>query len=145
MAFMIAWILPATGRMQRLAIIRALCAGGNFLWVVVLSGRLWKEAHHDLRHDDMDVHAYGGCDPGALRLSFERRLALDLRDWRCDCPLSERLGGIMQAFEKVPALKAMAPTQIEPLFLVTQVVVLALFIALAFSAVKRSRSESFAA
>ena len=51
----------------------------------------------------------------------------------------------MQAFEKVPALKAMAPTQIEPLFLVTQVVVLALFIALAFSAVKRSRSESFAA
>src|SRR5205809_5169225 len=35
---------------------------------------------------------------------------------------------VVQAFEKVPALKAMAPTQSEPPFLVAQLVVLALFI-----------------
>jgi hypothetical protein len=38
--------------------------------------------------------------------------------------------GIVQAFQKVPALKAMAPTQSEPPFLFTQLVVLMLFIAI---------------
>src|SRR5256885_15866732 len=37
---------------------------------------------------------------------------------------------IVQAFQKVPALKAMAPTQSEPPFLVTQLVVMALCVAL---------------
>jgi hypothetical protein len=46
---------------------------------------------------------------------------------------------IVQLFEKVPALKAMAPTQSEPPFLIAQLVVLALFIALAIFAVKRFR------
>ena len=35
--------------------------------------------------------------------------------------------GVVQAFEKVPALKAMAPTQTEQPFKLTQIVVLALF------------------
>ena len=48
---------------------------------------------------------------------------------------------VVQAFEKVPALKAMAPTQSEPPFLVAQLVVLALFVALAIFALKRFRSE----
>jgi hypothetical protein len=39
--------------------------------------------------------------------------------------------GIVQAFQKAPALKAMAPTQSEPPFLLTQIVVMALFVALA--------------
>jgi hypothetical protein len=46
---------------------------------------------------------------------------------------------IVQSFEKVPALKAMAPTQSEPPFLIAQLVVLALFIVLAIFAVKRFR------
>src|SRR5438105_798713 len=48
---------------------------------------------------------------------------------------------VVQAFEKVPALKAMAPTQSEPPFLVAQLVVLALFIALTILALKRFRVE----
>ena len=38
---------------------------------------------------------------------------------------------IVQAFLKIPALKAMAPTQTEPAFKLTQLLVLALFIVLA--------------
>jgi flagellar biogenesis protein FliO len=43
----------------------------------------------------------------------------------------------VQLFEKVPALKALAPTQSEPPFLVAQLVVMALFILFAILAVKR--------
>jgi hypothetical protein len=46
---------------------------------------------------------------------------------------------VVQLFEKVPALRAMAPTQKEPPFLVVQLVVLALFVALTFMAAKRFR------
>ena len=44
---------------------------------------------------------------------------------------------IAQAFQKVPGLKAMAPTQSEPPFVIAQLVVLALFVALATVATKR--------
>jgi hypothetical protein len=44
---------------------------------------------------------------------------------------------VVQAFEKVPALKALAPTQSEPPFLIAQLVVMALFVVLAVVAVKR--------
>jgi hypothetical protein len=49
--------------------------------------------------------------------------------------------GVVQAFEKVPALKAMAPTQTEPPFKLTQLVVLALFIVLTGVAAIRFRPE----
>jgi hypothetical protein len=49
---------------------------------------------------------------------------------------------VVQSFEKVPALKAMAPTQKELPFLVVQVVVMALFVVLAIFAVKRFRIDS---
>ena len=49
--------------------------------------------------------------------------------------------GVVQAFQKVPALEAMAPRQTEPPFVVTQLVVLALFIVLAIVAAKRFRGE----
>jgi hypothetical protein len=49
--------------------------------------------------------------------------------------------GVAQAFLKVPALHAVAPQQTEPPFVVTQAVVLALFIVLAVLAAKRFRSE----
>ena len=48
---------------------------------------------------------------------------------------------IVQLFEKVPALRALAPTQSEPAFKLTQVVVLALFFALAVLSSIRFRSE----
>lgn len=46
---------------------------------------------------------------------------------------------IVQLFQKVPALKALAPTQSEPPFLFTQLVVLALFIVLTIVAAVRFR------
>jgi len=49
--------------------------------------------------------------------------------------------GIVQSFEKIPALNAMAPTQTEPPFKLTQLSVLGLFIVLGFVAVIRFRPE----
>jgi hypothetical protein len=46
---------------------------------------------------------------------------------------------VAQAFLKVPALKALAPTQSEPPFLVTQAIVLAAFVAIAIGAFKSFR------
>ena len=48
---------------------------------------------------------------------------------------------VAQLFQKVPALKAMAPTQAEPPFLIAQTVVLALFIVLGILATIRFRIE----
>lgn len=50
--------------------------------------------------------------------------------------------GVIQAFTKVPALHALAPTQKEPPFLVAQLVVLGIFIWLTILAAKRFRLES---
>jgi hypothetical protein len=48
---------------------------------------------------------------------------------------------VVQSFLKVPALKAMAPTQKEPPFVVAQVVVMVLFIVLGIFAVKKFHVE----
>jgi hypothetical protein len=48
---------------------------------------------------------------------------------------------VVQSFEKVPALKALAPTQKEPPFLVAQLLVMAIFIALTILATKRFHAE----
>jgi hypothetical protein len=47
---------------------------------------------------------------------------------------------IAQAFQKVPILKAMAPTQSKPPFLVAQLVVMVLFVVLTIVAARRFRS-----
>jgi hypothetical protein len=49
---------------------------------------------------------------------------------------------VIQSFDKVPALKALAPSQSEPPFVVTQLVVLALFVALTIAAAMRFRDPS---
>ncbi|HEY0405535.1 MAG TPA: hypothetical protein VGC89_07390 [Pyrinomonadaceae bacterium] len=49
--------------------------------------------------------------------------------------------GVVQAFQKLPSLKALAPTQSEPPFLLTQLVVIGLFITLAIIAAIRFRIE----
>jgi hypothetical protein len=48
---------------------------------------------------------------------------------------------IAQAFQKVSAFKAMAPTQSEPPFLVAQLVVMAVFVALTIAAALRFRPK----
>jgi hypothetical protein len=48
---------------------------------------------------------------------------------------------VVQLFEKVPALKAMAPTQSEPPFVAAQITVLVLFIVLSVFAAIRFRNE----
>ena len=48
---------------------------------------------------------------------------------------------VFQGFEKVPALKSLAPTQSEPPFLLAQLLVLALFIVLGIFAVKKFHPE----
>jgi len=48
---------------------------------------------------------------------------------------------IVQLFEKVPALRALAPTLSEPPFKVTQLVALALFVALTIAAAIKFRDE----
>jgi hypothetical protein len=50
---------------------------------------------------------------------------------------------VVQLFQKVAALKALAPTQSEPPFLVSQLMLLLLFIALGVSAAKKFRVETF--
>ena len=49
---------------------------------------------------------------------------------------------VVQLFEKVPALNAMAPTQSEPPFKITQVVVLAIFVVLGIFAAKGFRERT---
>ena len=52
---------------------------------------------------------------------------------------------LAQLFLRLPALIALAPTQKEPPFLLTQTLVLALFVWLGFAAVKGFRTEASAA
>jgi hypothetical protein len=49
--------------------------------------------------------------------------------------------GVVQSFEKIPALHAMAPTQTEQPFKLTQLIVLSLFVVLAIIAAIRFRPE----
>ena len=48
---------------------------------------------------------------------------------------------IVQLFAKLPALKAMAPTQSEPPFLVAQAAALGMFVALGFIAMRKFRPD----
>ena len=50
--------------------------------------------------------------------------------------------GVVQAFQKLPPLQNLAPTQSEPPFLVAQTVVLAVFAVLGLMAVKRYRTSA---
>jgi hypothetical protein len=49
--------------------------------------------------------------------------------------------GVVQAFEKVPALKALAPTQKEPPFAIAQLALLILFVVLGVVSVKKFRID----
>ena len=49
---------------------------------------------------------------------------------------------VVQGFLKVPALKAMAPKQKEPPFLIAQLLVMAIFIVIGFMAAKKFHPEA---
>ncbi len=49
---------------------------------------------------------------------------------------------VVQSFQKIPALQALAPTQSEPPFAVAQGIVLVLFVALGFFALRRFRPRA---
>ena len=57
--------------------------------------------------------------------------------------------GVVQAFQKLPVLNALAPTQSEPPFVIAQIVVLLLFVVLGIAAVRtfhpRSRAGGLSA
>jgi hypothetical protein len=90
---------------------------------------------------------------GALAIAMVARYALHLaRAWRRTYVVCAALALyfnmfvlVVQLFEKVPVLRALAPTQKEPPFLVSQLVVLAVFIGLTIIAVKRSHGEPVSA
>ncbi len=49
--------------------------------------------------------------------------------------------GVVQAFQKLPLLRPLAPTQSEPPFLIVQLAVMVIFIVLGFMAAKRFHPE----
>jgi hypothetical protein len=49
---------------------------------------------------------------------------------------------VVQSFEKVPALRALAPTQTEPPFAIAQLVVLALFVLAGIRAARRFKGDA---
>jgi hypothetical protein len=53
--------------------------------------------------------------------------------------------GVVQAFQKLPFLQPLAPTQSEPPFLIAQTVVLVAFVALGFLSLKRFHPQASAA
>jgi hypothetical protein len=95
-------------------------------------------------------HKVGIISLVVLAIAILARYAFHLaRSWRWIYVVSAMIAlylnvfvAIVQSFRKVPALKEIAPTQSEPPFLVTQVVVLALFIVLVIMAVKRFHTGS---
>jgi len=52
---------------------------------------------------------------------------------------------VVQSFEKVPALNALAPTQKEPPFAIAQIAVLVVFVVLTVLAVRKFHGEPAAA
>jgi hypothetical protein len=90
-------------------------------------------------------HIVGIISLVVLAIAIVARYALHLAGaWRwiyvIACVIALYLNvfvGIVQAFQRVPALNAIAPHQSEPPFAVTQLVVLALFVVLAIMATRR--------
>lgn len=95
----------------------------------------------------IDSHYLGAASLVVFALAMLARYAFRLAGaWRWIYAFSMVLGLwflvvvlIAQAFKKVPALTAMAPTQSEPPFLVVQLVGLAIFGLIAIAAVRKFR------
>jgi hypothetical protein len=92
-------------------------------------------------------HIVGVISLVVLAIALLARYALHLRGaWRWIYAVTAVLAlylnvfvGIVQAFQKVPALKALAPTQAEPPFVIAQLLALVIFVLLAVFASIRFR------
>ena len=101
-------------------------------------------------HRLLPSHIIGAVSLVALAVAIVARYSKNLTgSWGPTCVISAMIAFylnvfvlIFQAFLKVPALKAAAPTQSEPPFLAAQVVVMILFIVLTVRATRRFRVES---
>lgn len=101
-------------------------------------------------HKLMPSHIVGAISLVVLAIAIFARYVRHLaRGWRSTYVVSSILALyfnvfvlVVQSFMKVPALKALAPTQSEPPFAIAQGLVLLLFIVLGIAAVKKFRIES---
>ena len=99
-------------------------------------------------HKLLPSHAIGGISLVVLAIAIIARYARHLvGPWRRVYVISALIAlyfnvfvFIVQLFEKVPALRALAPTQSEPPFLVAHVVVMVLFVVLGIFAAKGFRN-----
>ena len=93
-------------------------------------------------------HAVGALSLAVLAVAIAARYALHLAGaWRRIYVVSAVIALylnvfvlVAQLFQKVPALNALAPTQSEPPFLLTQLVLLALFVVFAIAATIKFRT-----
>jgi hypothetical protein len=94
-------------------------------------------------------HVVGAISLVVLAAAIAARYAFHLRGaWRHVYVVTAALAlylnvfvGVVQSFLKIPALRALAPKQTEPPFVVSQGVVLVLFVVLAIAAAVRFRGE----
>jgi hypothetical protein len=101
-------------------------------------------------HQFMPSHAVGILSLLVLAVAIYARYSRDLAGpWRKIYVIGVAIAlylnvfvGIVQAFLKIPALHAIAPTQAEPPFQFTQLAVLAIFVLVAIVAAIRFRDES---
>jgi hypothetical protein len=100
-------------------------------------------------HRFMPSHAVGILSLMVLALAIYARYARHLAGaWRKTYVICATIAlylnvfvAIVQAFQKIPALKELAPTQSEPPFKLTQLVVLSIFALLTVVAAIRFRNE----
>jgi hypothetical protein len=94
-------------------------------------------------------HVVGGISLVVLAIAIVARYAFHMRGaWRHVYVVTAMLAlylnvfvGVVQSFLKIPALRALAPKPTEPPFVVSQAVVLLLFVVLAIVAAVRFRAE----
>jgi hypothetical protein len=100
-------------------------------------------------HKLLPSHIVGGISLVVLAVAILARYSFHLSGaWRWVYAVSAVLAlylnvfvAVVQAFLKVPALKALAPTQKEPPFLIAQLAVFIVFFGIAVLATKRFRTE----
>ena len=103
-------------------------------------------------HHLLPSHILGAISLVVLALAIYARYAQHMeRSWRWIYLVSTVIALylnvfvlVAQSFMKVPALNALAPTQTEPPFAITQLIVMAIFIVLGVFAVKKFRIVSVA-
>lgn len=98
-------------------------------------------------------HIVGGLSLVILAVAILARYTFHMKGgWRGTYVVTAAIGlylncfvAVVQAFAKVPALKAMAPTQKEPPFVIAQSVVLIVFVVLTILAARKFRMQSLPA